>query len=68
MMGTRSGCVDPAILTYLLREARTRGEALDEELNRKSGLFGISGVSGDMRHFLSRNEGRKRMTFHHDDL
>jgi acetate kinase len=49
MMGTRSGSVDPGILTYLLQDGQTDGKTLDELLNTKSGLLGISGVSGDMR-------------------
>ncbi len=49
MMGTRSGSVDPGILTYLMREKKLDGKALDEILNSKSGLLGISGVSADMR-------------------
>ena len=49
MMGTRSGSVDPGILTYLMREKKLDGQALDEILNSKSGLLGISGVSADMR-------------------
>jgi acetate kinase len=49
MMGTRSGSVDPGILTYLLRQDRLDGKTLDEMLNTKSGLLGISGVSSDMR-------------------
>jgi len=53
MMGTRSGSVDPGILTFLLREGRTDGRALDETLNTKSGLLGISGVSGDMREIMA---------------
>jgi len=53
MMGTRSGSVDPGILTFLLREGRTDGKALDETLNTKSGLLGISGVSGDMREIMA---------------
>jgi acetate kinase len=52
MMGTRSGTVDPGILTYLLRERQLTGQALDEILNTKSGLLGISGVSGDMREVI----------------
>src|SRR6266852_4206733 len=43
MMGTRSGSVDPGILTYLMREENQDGRALDEMLNSKSGLLGISG-------------------------
>ncbi len=46
MMGTRSGSVDPGILTYLMREKKLDGKALDEILNSKSGLLGISGISG----------------------
>ncbi len=53
MMGTRSGSVDPGILTYLLRDGHTDGKALDELLNTKSGLLGISGVSGDMREVVA---------------
>src|ERR1700730_4134927 len=53
MMGTRSGSVDPSILTYLLRQRHLTGQELDELLNTKSGLLGISGVSGDMRQVVS---------------
>lgn len=52
MMGTRSGSVDPGILTYLLQQKGTDGRRLDELLNNESGLLGISGVSGDMREIL----------------
>jgi acetate kinase len=53
MMGTRSGSVDPGILTYLVRQKQLSGEQVDEILNRKSGLLGISGISSDMREILS---------------
>jgi len=52
MMGTRSGSVDPGILTYLMRQQHLSGEQLDELLNQHSGLLGISGISGDMREIL----------------
>jgi acetate kinase len=52
MMGTRSGSVDPGILTFLLRDKTTDGDALDKTLNTKSGLLGISGISGDMREIV----------------
>jgi acetate kinase len=57
MMGTRSGSVDPGILTYLIRQRQLSAQQLDEVLNRKSGLLGVSGISGDMREILaaSRN-------------
>jgi acetate kinase len=52
MMGTRSGSVDPGILTYLVRQEKQTGEQLDDLLNKKSGLLGISGFSGDMREIV----------------
>jgi acetate kinase len=53
MMGTRSGSLDPGILTYLMREEKSTGEQLDNLLNTKSGLLGISGMSGDMREVVT---------------
>lgn len=53
MMGTRSGSVDPGILTYLLREKGLDANQLDDALNHKSGLLGVSGVSMDMRQVLA---------------
>jgi acetate kinase len=53
MMGTRSGSVDPGILTYLMREKHLDGKQLDDVLNKQSGLLGISGISGDMREVVA---------------
>jgi acetate kinase len=53
MMATRSGTVDPGILIYLLRHKGLDAEALDNALNNKSGLLGISGISSDLRQILS---------------
>jgi acetate kinase len=52
MMGTRSGSVDPGILTYLMRQGQLEGHEIDDLLNQKSGLLGVSGISGDMREIL----------------
>ena len=52
MMGTRSGSVDPGILTYLARQEKQTGEQLDNLLNIKSGLLGIAGFSSDMREII----------------
>lgn len=49
MMGTRSGSVDPSILTHLMRQQNYTADQFDQMLNKESGLKGISGVSGDMR-------------------
>src|ERR1022692_1591204 len=56
MMGTRSGSVDPGILTYLMREKHFSGQRLDEVLNQKSGLLGVSGISSDMRQILAASK------------
>lgn len=53
MMGTRSGAVDPGILTFLMRQDGLSGQQLDDLLNKKSGLLGISGVSSDMRQIIA---------------
>lgn len=61
MMGTRSGSVDPGILTHLMRRMNLSGEEIDDALNKKSGLLGISGVSGDMREIVgAMKQGNKR--------
>ena len=56
MMGTRSGSVDPGILTYLMRQRHLSGQQLDEVLNQKSGLLGVSGISSDMREILAASQ------------
>jgi acetate kinase len=53
MMGTRSGSIDPGILIYLLRHRGYTADQLDQVLNQRSGLLGISGESGDMRKILT---------------
>ena len=49
MMGTRPGSVDPGILIFALRESGMSPDELDQALNRKSGLLGVSGLSSDYR-------------------
>jgi acetate kinase len=56
MMGTRSGSIDPGILTYLMRQGQLQGQEIDDLLNQRSGLLGISGISGDMREILAAME------------
>jgi acetate kinase len=61
MMGTRSGSIDPGILTYLMRENQLQPQDIDDVLNKQSGLLGISGISGDMREILaSMKQGHLR--------
>ena len=49
IMGTRSGDLDPGVLVYLLREKKFDAAMLEELVDHRSGLLGISGVSSDMR-------------------
>ena len=49
VMGTRSGDIDPGLLLHLLTTVGLDARQLDELLNRRSGLLGLSGRSGDMR-------------------
>src|SRR5579884_1016627 len=61
MMGTRSGSIDPAIVTYLMRSRGFSAQQLEELLNKRSGLLGISGVSSDMRKVVAAiKEGHER--------
>ena len=48
-MGTRCGDLDPSVVNYLKYTLNITGHQLDEILNKKSGLLGISGVSSDKR-------------------
>jgi len=56
MMGTRSGSMDPGVLLYLMHEERMDEAALSDLLYNRSGLLGVSGISGDMQVLLSSDE------------
>ena len=61
MMGTRSGDIDPAIVTYLAEQLNVSSDDVINILNKKSGLLGVSGVSSDARDVLqATKEGNKR--------
>jgi acetate kinase len=49
IMGTRCGDLDPGVLVYLMRENKLDAALLEELVDHRSGLQGISGVSSDMR-------------------
>ena len=49
VMGTRSGEIDPAIIPFIMEKEHLTAHELDEYLNRKSGILGISGSSSDFR-------------------
>lgn len=49
VMGTRSGSIDPAIVTYLIKDLGYSIDEVNNILNKKSGVLGISGISSDFR-------------------
>ncbi|NLC44500.1 MAG: acetate kinase [Clostridiales bacterium] len=60
-MGTRSGNIDPAIISYMMEKANLSSEDVNETLNKRSGVLGISGISSDFRDLTSAaEEGNER--------
>ena len=60
IMGTRCGDLDPGVIGFLERDGMTSAQ-IDEMLNKKSGLLGLSGVSSDMREVLTAaDQGNRR--------
>ena len=61
LMGTRSGDIDPAIVTFLMEKENLSIDEINAVLNKKSGVFGVSGVSSDFRDLANAaNDGNKR--------
>lgn len=49
VMGTRTGSMDPAVVTFLMNNADMSAKEVDNLMNKQSGVFGISGISSDFR-------------------
>ena len=61
VMGTRSGSIDPAVIPFLAKNEGLSVDEIDSILNKKSGVFGVSGVSSDFRDLESAaKEGNER--------
>ena len=60
VMGTRSGDLDPALVCHLGKEENLDFAGVEELLNKRSGLLGISGVSNDMRELTAAYETDSR--------
>ena len=56
IMGTRVGDLDPGIIPYLNRTEGMSIDDIDEMMNKKGGMLGISGVSSDMREIIEAAE------------
>jgi acetate kinase len=63
VMGTRSGDIDPALVSYLARKEQVDAAEIENWLNKRSGLLGLSGLSNDMRELTAayRNDPRARL-------
>lgn len=60
-MGSRSGELDPAIVTFLMKKEKLTPDEIDNILNNESGVYGLSGISVDFRDIeKAQNEGNKR--------
>lgn len=60
-MGTRCGDIDPAIVTFLMEKEGLDMKGIDNLMNKKSGVMGISGVSSDFRDlYAAADAGNKR--------
>lgn len=55
-MGTRCGDIDPSIIFFIAEKEGLSLEEINEALNRKSGLLGVSGVSNDVREIIKEAE------------
>ena len=54
MMGTRSGDIDPSIVPYVMEKEGKNASEIIEDLNKKSGLLGLSQISSDMRDIVEK--------------
>ena len=63
VMGTRSGDIDPALVSYLARKEQVDAAEIENWLNKRSGLLGLSGLSNDMRELTAayRTDPRARL-------
>ncbi len=55
-MGTRSGAIDPTVVTFIQKAEGLTADEADKLLNKESGLYGVSGVSSDCRDIRSEAE------------
>ena len=60
-MGTRCGSIDPSIIPYMIEQSGMSAEEINNEMNKHSGLLGVSGVSSDARDvWAAADEGNHR--------
>ncbi len=68
-MGTRCGSIDPSIIPYMMQKTGMSAAEIDNVMNKKSGLLGLSGVSSDAREIWDAvDAGNKRAKLSMDVL
>ncbi|MET3592452.1 MAG: hypothetical protein EOS40_14040 [Mesorhizobium sp.] len=60
LMSTRCGAIDPGVILHLLQDRKLSPDQLTELLYERSGLLGISGISGDMQTLLASKDAAAR--------
>lgn len=69
MMGTRTGSLDPSIVTFIMEKEGLTPKEMDDILNKKSGMLGVSGISSDDRDIMKAEvEGNPRAILTHEIL
>ncbi len=68
MMGTRSGSLDPSIVTFLMEKENLTPQRMDEILNKESGILGVSGMSDDRDLTEAEIQGDHRANLAHEML
>lgn len=53
VMGTRTGSMDPAVVTFIMESEHLTAKEMDNIMNKRSGVFGVSGISSDFRDLTS---------------
>lgn len=69
MMGTRTGALDPSVVTFIMEKENLSPAEMDVIMNKKSGMLGISGISSDDRDITkAAREGNERAILTHQML
>ena len=68
MMGTRSGDLDPSVITFIAEKEGVTAQEMSELLNKKSGLYGICGFSDDRDVSAAEEQGDEKAALAHKML
>lgn len=69
MMGSRSGSLDPSVVTFIAEKEGLTAEQMSQLLNKESGMLGISGISSDDRDITkAENDGDEKAALTHEML